>query len=267
MFAFTKLMQAMSGALPYVAEYIIVGGGAGGSGGGGGAGGLLEGTIVLPSGAYAITIGGGGAAGRQVNTAANGGVGNPTNLGLLIAYGGGYGAGSGANGGPGGSGGGASAGAAGSFTGGTATSGQGNAGGNVTWFNGWAGGGGGGAGGAGGNAAGWDTGSVAPYGPPGGAGKSSSITGTATTYAAGGQAYWSDTVSANAPANLGGGGGGSQTKNNASDGWAGGSGIVVIAFPNTFPAATLSGLTYNEPTRAGYRVYRITGGSGTFTFN
>jgi hypothetical protein len=48
----------------------------------------------------------------------------------------------------------------------------------------------------------------------------------------------------------------------------GGSGIVVIAFPDSFPAATLSGLTYTEPSRAGYRVYRITASaSGTITLN
>jgi hypothetical protein len=27
-----------------------------------------------------------------------------------------------------------------------------------------------------------------------------------------------------------------------------------------------SGLTYNQPTRAGYRVYRFTAGTGTITF-
>jgi hypothetical protein len=87
------------------------------------------------------------------------------------------------------------------------------------------------------------------------------------TYSTGGQGYYSSTVSGNAPANTGEGGGGTSTPDSGGPAWAGGSGIVVIAFPNTFPAATLSGLTYNEPTRAGYRVYRITGGSGTFTFN
>jgi hypothetical protein len=50
-------------------------------------------------------------------------------------------------------------------------------------------------------------------------------------------------------------------------GGAGGSGIVIIAFPDTFKAATLSGLTYTEPSRAGYRVYQITASStGTITF-
>jgi hypothetical protein len=108
---------------------------------------------------------------------------------------------------------------------------------------------------------------VSPFGPLGGAGKSSSIIGTATTYGAGGQGYWSDTVSADAPANLGGGGGGARTRNGASSGWNGGSGVVIIAYPDTFPALTIGGgLTYTQPTRSGYRVYRFTAGSDTITF-
>jgi hypothetical protein len=120
---------------------------------------------------------------------------------------------------------------------------------------------------AGANGVNYDTGNVSPFGPLGGAGKSSSITGTATTYGAGGQGYWSDTVSANAPANLGGGGGGAQTRNGVSSGWNGGSGVVVIAYPDSFPALTIGGgLTYTQPTRSGYRVYRFTAGSDTITF-
>jgi hypothetical protein len=67
-------------------------------------------------------------------------------------------------------------------------------------------------------------------------------------------------------ANTGGGGGGS----GGGFGGAskdGGSGIVVIAYPDTQAAPTISGgLTYTEPTRAGYRVYRFTAGTGTITF-
>jgi hypothetical protein len=48
---------------------------------------------------------------------------------------------------------------------------------------------------------------------------------------------------------------------------SGGSGIVIIAYPDSFPAPTsISGLTYNQPSRAGYRVYRFTAGTGTITF-
>jgi hypothetical protein len=43
---------------------------------------------------------------------------------------------------------------------------------------------------------------------------------------------------------------------------------VVIAYPDTYPAPTAisGGLTYTQPTRSGYRVYRFTAGTGTITF-
>lgn len=69
---------------------------------------------------------------------------------------------------------------------------------------------------------------------------------------------------------LGGGGGGvgwsgPQGKHRAGNG---GSGVVVVAYPNTLPAlSNIPGtLTYDTPTRSGYRVYRFTGGTGTVTF-
>jgi hypothetical protein len=50
-------------------------------------------------------------------------------------------------------------------------------------------------------------------------------------------------------------------------GGAGGSGVVIIAYPDTYAAPAISGgLTYTQPSRAGYRVYRFTGGTGTVTF-
>ena len=57
----------------------------------------------------------------------------------------------------------------------------------------------------------------------------------------------------------GGGGGGS--------GGAGGSGIVIISYPVSFPdfASIGGGLTYDQPSRSGYRVYRFTAGTGTVT--
>jgi hypothetical protein len=67
--------------------------------------------------------------------------------------------------------------------------------------------------------------------------------------------------------NTGGGGGGGGGSGFDAAG-AGGSGIVVIAYPDTFPvpASISGGLTYNQPTRTGYRVYRFTAGTGTITF-
>lgn len=48
---------------------------------------------------------------------------------------------------------------------------------------------------------------------------------------------------------------------------SGASGVVVIAYPDALPAITISGgLTYDQPTRSGYRVYRFTAGSGTIAF-
>lgn len=254
---------------PYM-EYLIVAGGGGGSGGGGGGGGMLTGTTIF-SGSYTVTIGAGGSS--QFQTTGNASPGANSLITGLTAIGGGFGAGATNVGGSGGSGGGASYGstnAAGVMAGGTATSGQGNAGGtstNVGTYRGWIGSGGGGAGGVGESKTDIDTG--VSGGGAGGVGLASSIeTGSPATYAAGAQAYWSNTVSGNATANTGNGGGGSRTSNAASDGWNGGSGIVVIAYPNTYPAISSisGGLTYTQPTRAGYRVYRFSAGTGTITF-
>ena len=68
-----------------------------------------------------------------------------------------------------------------------------------------------------------------------------------------------------------GGGGGNQAGAGggyaSTAGAAGGSGIVIIAYADTYPAATLTNLTYTQPTRSGYRVYSITASSsGTITF-
>jgi hypothetical protein len=68
----------------------------------------------------------------------------------------------------------------------------------------------------------------------------------------------------------GGGGGGYNDGTNISLSAAGGSGVVILAYPDTFPAITSvgGGLTYSVSTvsRAGYRVYTFTAGSDTITF-
>ena len=112
----------------------------------------------------------------------------------------------------------------------------------------------------------YDTGGAG--GQLGGPGLASSIeTGTPATYAAGGQSYWSNIVSGDATGNSGNGGSGSRTASAVSQGWNGGSGIVVIAYPNSLPALNIgSGLSYTQPTRSGYRVYRFSSGTGTITF-
>lgn len=66
--------------------------------------------------------------------------------------------------------------------------------------------------------------------------------------------------------NKGGGGGAGNGVGSAS---AGGSGVVIIAYPDTYPALTTiaAGLTYSVSTssRPGYRVYTFTAGTGTIT--
>jgi hypothetical protein len=132
--------------------------------------------------------------------------------------------------------------------------------------------------------------STANNGGAGGAGRQYSITGTALFYAgggggcgngnlatgaAGGSGVGGDgkgntdnsntQVATNGATNTGSGGGGTR---DTGSGGSGGSGVVVLAYPDTFPAiTTIPGtLTYNQPTRSGYRVYRFTAGSGTITF-
>jgi hypothetical protein len=89
------------------------------------------------------------------------------------------------------------------------------------------------------------------------------------TYAGGGGSYSSGTggtgggggIGVQGTSNLGGGAGGDSAT------FTGGSGVVIIAYPDTFPAiTTISGLTYDQPTRSGYRVYRFTVGTGTITW-
>jgi hypothetical protein len=273
------------------AEYLVVAGG-GGSGyqrrGGGGAGGMLTGTIALVrSSTQLITVGNGGAANLSNQSTYT--PGENSVFSNLTAFGGGSGGlDTGSiilpNGQSGGSGGGGLA-ANGSYGfGGAGTSGQGNAGGSGNGAGSAAhgAGGGGGAGAVGGN------GSTSSPGN-GGNGLQSSITGTATHYAGGGGGGYYDTQNGmrasgglggggtgassttageSGAANTGGGGGGGYNGTPTTrNGGAGGSGVVVIAYPNTFPAlSSIPGtLTYDQPTRAGYRVYRFTAGSGTIT--
>jgi hypothetical protein len=253
-------------------EYLVVAGGGGGGysvGGGGGAGGLISGNDldVGPGSSYTVTIGGGGIAGTVGSTP--GGNGSPSIFGLFTAIGGGAGAGSGvtaiATGRSGGSGGGgAMVDGGGTVQGGSGTTGQGNNGGTGVHVPGnyaYSGGGGG-------------AGAVGTAGGPGGGGIGiqTSITGTATYYAGGGGGGGSGngaggsggggSPGVDGTTNTGGGGGGS---NISTNGRTGGSGIVIIAYPNIFPDISFidSGLSYTQPTRFGYKVYRFTAGTGT----
>ena len=254
-------------------DYLIVGGGGSGGwdvGGGGGAGGLLAGTFSVTSRSLPISVGLGGAAITDNSQRNNGG---DTSAFSLVAYGGGaggnwrnpatYGANDAArNGGAGGSGGGGGGWSQVGY-GGSGTTGQGFAGGNATTNTSPSyGGGGGGAGGPGSNGTAGDNSQIA-----GGPGVASSITGTSIVYASGGKGGGDntpDSSTVNGTDGLGNGGDGE----GVSARRRGGSGVVVIAYPNTSPAlSNIPGtLTYDQPTRSGYRVYRFTAGSGTVTF-
>lgn len=233
-----------SGSVNYL---VVAGGGGGGTnatgvtddGGGGGGGGFLTGSSILSVGSYAITVGAGGASGTNGS--------NSSIAALVVSTGGGAGGGTAAsspNGNNGGSGGGGSGGgAAGTYPGGTGVVGQGKAGGTggtdaATYRN---GGGGGGC-----SAVGSTPGAGSTTGGVGGAGCSSSITGTAVTYAGGGgggsstggaggaggggAGGSSSFNGSNATANTGGGGGGSGQGGATKIGGTGGSGIVIVSY-------------------------------------
>jgi len=283
---------------PTSVDYLVVaGGGSGGNGdttgiggGGGGAGGLrtsagpsgggntAESAFSVTSGTnYTVTVGNGGVA--PTVSAEDGGYGNQGQssvFGSITTVGGGGGGKQNGNGLSGGSGGGAGY---STFTGGARTVNQGYAGGSTSGV--YSEAGGGGAGGVGQPA-------TSTKGGNGGVGVQSSITGTATYYAGGGGgggytalgttqglggtggggAGGNQSGGVAGTVNTGGGGGGAGVGfNSAGFGGAGGSGVVIIAYPDTYKVLTIgSGLTYDQPTRAGYRVYRFTAGTGTVSW-
>jgi len=262
---------------PDTVEYLVVAGGGAGGGdsgtasgnGGGGAGGLLTASnyAVATGTALTITVGAGGA-GAPTAIAING---SNSVFGNITATGGGGGAYySNGIGGTGGSGGG---GGADSGAGGAGTSGQGNAGGRGNTSS---GGGGGGAGsppvqGIGG-----------VRGGGGGTGLCSTITGTRVFYAGGGGgssgyvegaggaggggtgANTTTKFGVSGTANTGGGGGG-QTNGSSSPSGSGGSGIVIIRYPqiNSAPALVTGSpqVSYSD----GYQIYTWTS-SGSIIF-
>jgi hypothetical protein len=254
---------------PIFADYLVVGAGGyadsdptwgGGAGAGGGAVKTGSNYVLAPGATFTVTVAG---TNSTVNTN-----GASSIFGTVTAVGGGYAASSssssGYNGQSGGNGGGArvSGSVTASFTGGTGTDGfngasVSNSGSQYGYVN----GGGGGAGGAG---------SAKQAGP----GVSNSITGTAVFYGGGGNGIdfggagttgsGATAYNTNGAANTGAGAGGAGSSGADR---TGGSGIVVIAYPDTYPAlTTIPGtLTYTQPTRSGYRVYRFTAGTGTVT--
>jgi len=272
----------VASSAPSQVEYLVVagggGGGSGNTGGGGGGGGVLQGIVPIVSGSsITVTVGSGGAGG--VGTQINGSSGCNSVFGKIIAIGGGAGASSGCGAGlPGGSGGGGSGNGCG-FPGGQGVAGQGNKGGSGrnNYFP--RAGGGGGAGTAGFNMI---FSASAGTAGNGGAGIASAISGTMTTYAGGGGGGGDSRGSPTSNltcGGVGGGGNGSLNSNGATggtntggggggggyvaptfyNGGTGGSGIVIISYPDIYNAPASFGGA-NSPTSS-------TSGSGSISFN
>jgi hypothetical protein len=269
---------------PLTVDYLIVAGGGGGGSyyaGGGGAGGMLSGNLTIaPGTSFSTTVGGGG--GWNSN-------GSNSIFNSITAIGGGKGGDSTSSGyswgigGTGGSGGGSSGKRGGGSNGtvGQGTAGQGNNGGyGVSSSFGDTGGAGGGAG-----AAGTSPTSAVRY-TVGGIGLQSSITGSAVYYAGGGGGNGSyagiggagggasavtNGASPNATPNTGGGGaGGNMWPSTAYTPSNGGSGIVIIRYPNGY-TASVSGLGYGvlNATVSGStdKYTTLTSGTGTISIN
>jgi hypothetical protein len=272
-------------AVPLNIEYLVIaGGGSGGSntttsGGGGGAGGYRTSTLTPTAfTGLTVTVGAGGA---KVNLAM-GQTGSNSVFSSITSSGGGGGGGKvdGSTFGlPGGSGGGAN------LYGGTGGDGniggydpvEGYDGGDISsYLQAYPGAGGGGASATGGNATGSGSGA-------GGNGRASSITGTAVTRGGGGSggsrtpSYGvgaagtggggrgsNNSNSTAGTANTGGGGGGSDSENPGDCLTAGGSGVVILKYPDAFTATFSGGVTHTTPAAAGgYKVTTITATSTT----
>jgi hypothetical protein len=266
---------------PDAVEYLVVAGGGGGGSrvaGGGGAGGLrtAAGFAVVSGSGITVTVGAGGAGADNYN----GSNGSDSVFSSITSLGGGGGASTiGGNGATGGSGGGGSA---APNAPGLGTPPQGNAGGQGS--NTLVSGGGGGGAGAVGNAT-----NAGGRGGAGGTGLCSTITGSRIFYAGGGGGGgYSDQPGtaggkggagggadggigiatpnlAPGTANTGGGGGGNGFSGNFGPGSAGGSGIVIVRYPqvNSAPAMVTGSpqVSYAD----GYQIYTWTS-SGSIIF-
>ncbi|GEM_PF-1427023 len=261
-FLSTGTFTVPSGFAGTVRALVVGGGGSGGgsTAGGGGAGGLVyNAAYAVTAQAYTVTVGNGGA---QAGSATAGVTGQNSVFGSITAYGGGGGGYTNASaGGPGLHGGSGGGGAVysiyGPYAAGTGTAGQGNNGG--TWgTDNYPGGGGGGAGGTGGAPTGSQsgnggTGIVNPiagstvgqningaYYLAGGGGGGSGSAGGNGGNGGGGGGTSSGYAGTAGTANTGGGGGGGYLYC-CGLGGAGGSGVVVIAYPIVYTIRDRSG--------------------------
>ena len=269
-------------ATPNVDYLVVAGAGGGGGGaprpsgcGGGGAGGFrtASGLSVTSGVSISVTVGAGGRGGTgSSTTGASGTKGSNSVFSSITSTGGGGGSGtsilgptaasalSNTSGGSGGGGAGCTSpisGASGNTPSTSPAQGFGGAGG--TSSSPFVGGGGGGAGG---------TGTTSATRSGGGPGVSNSLTGSANTYSIGGNNGVGSTYlgGASGASNTGNGGGGaSSIQSTPMSGGSGGSGIVVIRYPDTY---ALAASTFGNPTvttTGGYRIYTYTS-SGSITF-
>ena len=293
------LEEAGTAAPPLNINYLIVAGGGAGKNGGGGAGGMIEGSkeYDTSSAPIQLTVGSGG---EPVGTISSSGLtagwdGEDSELtidaneGAIVSTGGGQGGRTDRATGTVGTGG--SGGGGGSASGATTLGGLGNTpattppqgynGGGNGGFRGspYPSGGGGGAGAVGGNAT-----SNNQCGN-GGDGRQSSIIGTQTYYAGGGGGGMYSSNTGNGSGGLGGGGDGIQgsgqaiqdgTANtggggggggNANRGGYGGSGVVILKYPDNYSTTKTNTLISSVSTSvAGYKIETFTSGTGTITF-
>ena len=266
---------------PAVDYLVVAGGGSGGgaaggagSSAGGGAGGLLQGSVPVTAGSsITVTVGAGGTGPATTYPSPSGVSGNNSVLGSISATGGGAGGtdnyGNARSGAVGGSGGGGGWGNNTFTTGSQGIVGQGNSGGAYTATTGspYGAAGGGGAGTIGLSTSG-------AYPGNGGAGIASAISGTVTAYAGGGggggsSGYYGAGGAGGGGAggdaaggtsgtvNTGGGGGGVGNTGGGATPGSGGSGIVIVSYPDIYAGAAS---TTGSPTVS-------TSGSGSIFFN
>lgn len=293
----SRTFNVISSPSIYLQALLVAGGGGGGGwvGAGGGAGGIVysTGTSVTLSSQKTIEVGAGG---NRTSASTSGYVagtnGGNSTFNNLVALGGGVGGTysgtvylAGVNGGSGG--GGSEPTASGSEVGGTATQpssasgGYGNNGGTSLVGGGGSGGGGagaaggassngnGGAGGAGLNTwSAWATATssgASGYYAGGGGGGSDNSAGAGGAGGGGAGTKANDGQATSGTANTGGGGGGARNSGGpaTNQGGAGGSGIVILRYPDTLDDPTqYSGTKY---TSGGYKYFKFTT-NGTITF-